>query len=196
MRKVIKTPLRADESCSLQKNNREYPPEHPSPNGPKQKKKHLLRGKARRRPRHPSDETHMQPMSPTVKPKPQTPGPRISDHHALPKGKLGPKDIALRRGFGYPPKPATPSPSLGDAVQAASGRAEHAYALCPRLATSSSRDSRPDTKCVCHRPNLSLKSGFVRTSPHIMMGTGCSQTSIRPSHSIQPSAPRPRFTVQ
>jgi hypothetical protein len=83
-------------------------------------------------------------------------------------------------------------------------RRRHSAMRCrPRVAVPSTHTVTPcaphtpqQRLAVCHRPTLSLRSGFDRTSPHIMMGTGCSRTSIRPSHSIQPCAPRPRFTVQ
>jgi len=173
------------------------PPEHPS----EEKKTHLLR---RRKARYDDTWATKNPTQHTTHvahcqvPNSRSSGLRSS---AIPKGKRGPKDVALRRGFGY--RDQTPLSRRRRRCHSAM-RCKPRVAvpsthtpLCPRGSnTTSARDSRPDTKSVCHRPNLSLRSGFDRTSPHIMTGTGCSRTSIRPSHSIQPSAPRPRFTVQ
>ena len=54
----------------------------------------------------------------------------------------------------------------------------------------------PSGQKRCHRLKLSLRDGFDKTSPPITMETGCSQTWMEPSHSIQPSAQRLMSIVQ
>jgi hypothetical protein len=80
-----------------------------------------------------SGTSHMQPMSPTVRL--QIPGSRVSDHCAIPKGKLGPKYDALTPRVWLPNRGQSTVTPLSRRrrrrvsamrCKAVSGRAEHA----------------------------------------------------------------------
>jgi hypothetical protein len=114
---------------------------------------------------------------PHYRPCTQSPGLKLQINRAMPKGKLGPSATpwGLAMGTTRTPKPASPP-------------LQSVKLLRPLLT------SRLDKGC--HRLKLSLRNGFDKTSPPITMETGCSQTSMQPSHSIQPSAQRQTSIVQ